>query len=384
MYDGVYHKVQLASPLRKRLFEKAMHIARDRNHRLEYGLPVSPWLSFMHSVADALVMSKIRAKLMGGQVQWMGSGGAAGNLKMLQFFEDIGLPITEGYGLTETSPVVTCSATNWKYRRLGCAGVPLSCCQVIIRDVNTNEEVPLGEEDVQQGRRDRILMGRGGFVLVSKPFGTTKYIILLREGRCNYLFQMTQRGRGLLEISASKNPFFQTTNAEIGAKPADRNIDWTRPQVNRVTFEEKKPSPEENGNFSFLYTRTSDVIGGRLEASQRGGKMAQAMAPIPSWKKPKSTMSSIKFEEEAPVQTPDAATVLQHFHHVSKEEDPRFTTSANEYGKKAPTIATFVASRESRPQGFSRSFNGVKPNNSSLNTSLTKSTIHPKLDPQFV
>ena len=57
---------------------------------------------------------------------------------MLQFFEDIGLPITEGYGLTETSPVVTCSATNWKYRRLGCAGVPLSCCQVIIRDVNTN------------------------------------------------------------------------------------------------------------------------------------------------------------------------------------------------------------------------------------------------------
>lgn len=67
VYDGVYHKVQLASPLRKRLFEKAMHIARDRNHRLEYGLPVSPWLSFMHSVADALVMSKIRAKLMGGR-----------------------------------------------------------------------------------------------------------------------------------------------------------------------------------------------------------------------------------------------------------------------------------------------------------------------------
>ena len=195
---------------------------------------------------------------------------------------------------------------------------------------------------------------------------------------------MSLRGRGCLEINPSKNPFFQTTNADIGCKPADRAIEWSRPPVSRVTFDDKKPSPEESGNFNFLYTRTSDVIGGRLEPSQRGGKMAEAMAPIPTWKKPKSTLSTIKFEEEEAPPAPDAATVLQHFRHVSKEEDPRFTTSSNEYGKKAPTIATFVASRESRPQGFSKSFNGIKPKNSSLNTSLTKSTIHPKLDPQFV
>ena len=55
----------------------------------------------------------------------------------------------------------------------------------------------------------------------------------------------------------------------------------------------------------------------------------------------------------------------------------------NEYGKKAPTIATFVAERVCRPQAFSQSFGNVKPKNTSLNTSMTKSTVHPSLDPQF-
>jgi len=55
----------------------------------------------------------------------------------------------------------------------------------------------------------------------------------------------------------------------------------------------------------------------------------------------------------------------------------------NEYGKKAPTLATFVAERNCRPQGFSQSFGSVKFKNSSLNTGITRSTVHPTLDPQF-
>jgi acyl-CoA synthetase (AMP-forming)/AMP-acid ligase II len=96
------------------------------------------------------VYSKLR-DVMGGQLTYLGSGGAAASPKVLQFFEDIGIPVLEGYGLTETSPVISagteivhprckwrvlqqtdnsvvCVAAgglDWKDRRLGCAGVPL-------------------------------------------------------------------------------------------------------------------------------------------------------------------------------------------------------------------------------------------------------------------
>lgn len=61
---------------------------------------------------------------------------------MSQFFEDIGIPICEGYGLTETSPVITASAMGWETRRLGCAGVVLEGNRVAIMDPETNEELP--------------------------------------------------------------------------------------------------------------------------------------------------------------------------------------------------------------------------------------------------
>jgi hypothetical protein len=53
------------------------------------------------------------------------------------------------------------------------------------------------------------------------------------------------------------------------------------------------------------------------------------------------------------------------------------------YGLKAPTAATFTVNRLGKAQDFSNSFNNVKPQNTSLNTGLSKSTVHPRLDPQF-
>ena len=55
----------------------------------------------------------------------------------------------------------------------------------------------------------------------------------------------------------------------------------------------------------------------------------------------------------------------------------------NDYGKKIPSVATIVTERAARPQGFSRSFNNIKPMNTSLTTSITRSNVHSSLDPQF-
>ena len=79
----------------------------------------------------------------------------------------------------------------------------------------------------------------------------------------------------------------------------------------------------------------------------------------------------------------DVAGALSLYTHKPKKENALYSTSACEIGKKPPTEATFVAERMHRSQAFSNSFNHMKNQSSALNTGLTKSTIHPTLDPQF-
>jgi long-subunit acyl-CoA synthetase (AMP-forming) len=72
----------------------------------------------------------------------MAAGGAAASLQVLHFFEDIGLPIIEGYGLSETAPTVTAGSIDWENRRLGCVGVPIGGIEVKIVDPGTLEVLP--------------------------------------------------------------------------------------------------------------------------------------------------------------------------------------------------------------------------------------------------
>ncbi len=67
-------------------------------------------------------------------------------MPVLQFFEDIGIPICEGYGLTETAPVISSSPDTWTDRRLGCVGVPIPSLDVRIINPETLEEMPSGSD----------------------------------------------------------------------------------------------------------------------------------------------------------------------------------------------------------------------------------------------
>jgi len=146
VYDGVQKKIKEGSVVARSVFNTALAISRRRNECLEFGQPVSAMLNLKWRLADKIVFSKIRERL-GGRLRFMASGGAATSLPVVQFFEDIGIPICEGYGLTETAPVITAGANNWHSRRLGCSGVILEGNTVkILGGPNGLDEMPAGQD----------------------------------------------------------------------------------------------------------------------------------------------------------------------------------------------------------------------------------------------
>lgn len=201
---------------------------------------------------------------------------------------------------------------------------------------------------------------------------------------------MAHRGRGCLEVNPSQNPFFQTTASEIGANIVDSyKKQGEQEDRNLVDVEhdsgmaetDKVKSPEEEFDFSFLYARASDVIGSKQ--SLKPNKMATSMESHTVRPKRISPQEFVSTQHREQVKS-DIDTVINSYNHAPKVEDPRYTTAANEFGFKRPTQATYVTERLSRPQGFSNGFNGIKPKNSSLNTTLSKSNVHKQLDPQFM
>ena len=75
--------------------------------------------SFTHKIADYLVFKKIRNNL-GGRLRLTISGGASLNEKIGKFFSKVGITILEGYGLTETSPVIAANReADCKYGTVG-------------------------------------------------------------------------------------------------------------------------------------------------------------------------------------------------------------------------------------------------------------------------
>ncbi len=88
-------------------------------------------LSLQHALADRLVFGTLRTAL-GGRVRFLVSGGAPLNADLACFFHGAGIPVYEGYGLTEAGPVVACNTPD--RNRVGSVGTPLPQVSVRIAD----------------------------------------------------------------------------------------------------------------------------------------------------------------------------------------------------------------------------------------------------------
>jgi long-chain acyl-CoA synthetase len=114
MYAVVSSRVRAASPIRQRLFRWAVNVGKSHFHA--DGRP-GPLLALQHRVADRLVLSALRRTLTGGRLRFFISGGAALSREVEEFFWAIGVPILNGWGMTETSSGV-CSNTLREHRFL--------------------------------------------------------------------------------------------------------------------------------------------------------------------------------------------------------------------------------------------------------------------------
>jgi len=185
IYDGVHNLMESASPLRRGLMQKALALGR-KNVNDKKGIEKMGMLDRMQfNVLDKIVLSKIRDRF-GGRLRHGFVAGAACPSEVINFLDDVGIPICEGYGLTETSPIIT---INTPYDRSpGHVGKAIPHVHVLIMGENG---VP-----VQPGKEGEICcygpnVMRGYY---KNPAATDEVISLAPDGKSK-LFHTGDLGR---------------------------------------------------------------------------------------------------------------------------------------------------------------------------------------------
>ena len=129
IYGRVLEAVHAGSGLKRRLFYWGKRVGETAVDLRLAKRPIPPWLKAQLSVADRLVFTKLRART-GGRLRFFISGGAPLSPDIARFFHAAGMPILEGYGLTETSPVI--AVNTFEHQRLGTVGLPIPGVEVKI------------------------------------------------------------------------------------------------------------------------------------------------------------------------------------------------------------------------------------------------------------
>jgi long-chain acyl-CoA synthetase len=141
IYDGLWTKMNKEGGLAKALFVMGVETAKKKRELTAEGKSCF-MTNLKFTIADKIVFKKIRERL-GGRLQGSMSGSAAMNPEIAQFFFDIGVPIYDCYGLTETSPAATMNA-SYDYR-LGSVGKAIEKVKIIIDSSVVEEGATDGE-----------------------------------------------------------------------------------------------------------------------------------------------------------------------------------------------------------------------------------------------
>ena len=217
----VMDSVHQLPAFKKRLFHWALKIGKQCIPYVLEGRTPPLGLRLKRALSDRLVCSKVRAQL-GGRVHMLISGAAPLWKDLAEFFYALGLPVYEGYGLTETSPVV---AVNYPGRtRLGTVGL-----------VIPGVEVKLSEEEVDsEGRMGREILVRGRSV-------TGGYYHLEEVNRASFVdgwFRTGDLGSfdsdGYLKITGRKKNLFKTSGGKYVSPEKLENLFQGDPYIYQI------------------------------------------------------------------------------------------------------------------------------------------------------
>ena len=192
IYARLVEQGSKTTGMKKILFDWAMSVAQRATPWRATGFPAGLALQAQWKLADKLVYKKIRLGT-GGQLRIVSSGGAPLSKALAEFFWTVGIPIYQGYGLTETSPIVS---SNYPVNRMGSSGKPIA--NVLVRAAEDGEILVKGP-CVMQGyyknpEATREVLGEDGWFRT----GDIGYL-----DKDNYLF-ITDRKKDLIKTAAGK------------------------------------------------------------------------------------------------------------------------------------------------------------------------------------
>ncbi len=219
IYARIVEQGSKHTGMERKIFDWAMGVANRsamwRSGEKSAGLRVKiEW-----ALADKLVYSKIR-KATGGKLRLVFSGGAPLSKELAEFFWAVGVPIYQGYGLTETSPVLT---SNYPGHRMGSAGKPIPNVELRIAE---DGEILAKGPCVMQGYYKSAEATRE--VLNADGWFSTGDIGYLDKD--NYLF-ITDRKKDLIKTAAGKF---------VAPQPIENALKTSRLILNAVVVGDKR------------------------------------------------------------------------------------------------------------------------------------------------
>lgn len=244
IYATINKRAADQPPMKQRIFQRAIKVGREVAVLKDQRKSVPFTLALQHKVLDGLVFSKWR-EAVGGRIRFFVSGGAALPKELGLIFSAAGIEILQGYGLTETSPVVACNKPG--NNRFGTIGQPIAGVKV---------KIAADGELLVQG--DLVMQG-----YYKLPEATAEMIKEYPDGIWLHTGDIGEMdAEGFLKITDRKKDLIKTNLGKYIAPQQIENLIGGIPLVEQVIIignQRKYPSALIVPNFDALKTYANSL-----------------------------------------------------------------------------------------------------------------------------